>query len=822
MTKGNNSSIFKWVVNRQLSMALAGLKIVNWLRRAEGYQWLILLVLVLTAACNPTRHIPADQYLLRSATVETDNKDIRKEQLKPYIRQKPNKKIIGMRFHLWLYNRAKPDKNNKWNEWLRKNGEEPVIWQQEVTDKTVEQLELFLENKGYYHADVSDTVIYGKKKADVIYRIETGWPYIINTFGYSIPDTTIAALVLADTLNTLLKKGVPFDVSILENERKRIETSLKNQGFYSFAEDYISYEADTIPQAQHVNLKLLIRPNSERTEDNQVIEAPYPLYTIRSLTVNASLSMQNLADNSGAPKIIPDTLTRGQVTFIMPQKFPVKPSTINTALYIFPDSLYRISDINQTSQHLHGLRNFKNVTIDFDEPPGQTGQLMRDLDCHVNLLPFMRQSYTVELEGTNSDGNLGGAVSLKYQNRSLLGHAEILDLRLRGMIEAVSMEGFNFKTTMEYEAEASLNIPKFILPFRPNRFIQRYNPKTVLSVAYNYQRRPDYTRTVFNTSFGYHWRGSEVISHIVRPLDVNFVQLPHVDSLFKERLEIFPYLKNSYQSHMVVSSSYGFVRDMRLINRENFFFIRANFETAGLLLNTIYKLSDNSSGKDLPYKLFGNAFSQFVKADVDFRYYYTINNNNKLVSRIFIGVGWPYGNSSVVTTGKTGEGDEDVETSIISMPFEKKYYVGGANSIRGWRLRSLGPGSFVDTASVTLYPNNTGDIKLEANLEYRFKLVGLMEGALFLDAGNVWDTRKDEQRKGAEFNFNRFYREIALSGGFGLRFDFNYFILRADLGMKLYNPAGSGRWTFAAKPGGGKRITSDDFCLSIGIGYPFF
>ncbi len=783
----------------------------------RSYLLPLTFYLLFLSSCNPTRYVSKGECLLRSNEVKIDNETIKKEELKPYIRQKPNKKIIGMKFHLWLYNRSKLDKENKWNKWLRKNGEEPVIWQQTMTAKTAEQLDLYLEKKGYYYAKVSDTVILKKKKADVIYRIQTGWPYRINKVSYSIPDTAIARLVLSDTTNTLLKRGILFDVTILENERKRIELNLKNKGYYSFAKDYITYPSDTTNLNKMVNIEMVIKPHSERTEDNKVIEAPYPLYEIRSLTVNASLNMQDMMEKTDTLKAAVDTLTYGEVSFIIPQKFPVKASTIKSSLYIFPDSLYRIADINRTYQHLQGLRNFKQVTISFSEPPGQSEMLMRELDCRINLLPFTLQSYAVELEGTNSDGNVGGGVRFQYQNKSLFKHAEIFDLKLRGTLEAVSTESnWQFKTKMEYEAEATLNVPQFLLPFRSTRFIQRYNPKTLFSILYNYQRRPDYTRTVFSTSFGYNWRGSDVISHIVKPLDVNFVKLPYKSADFDSTLNLYPYLKNSYQSHMVVSSSYSFIRDMRLADKENAFFIRTNFETAGLLLDAFYKLSGKSKNEGQPYEMFGNAFSQFVKGDIDLRYYYSVNGNNTLVSRIFTGMGWPYGNSKVATVS-----DDGITQSVASMPFEKKYYVGGANSIRGWRLRSLGPGSYVDTTTYSGYPNNTGDIKLEVNIEYRFKLIGLVEGALFMDAGNIWDTHKDKDRPGANFSFDRFYREIALSGGIGFRFNFNYFILRADLGMKIHDPAGSGRWVFTTRPDGGKRFSANDFNMSIGIGYPF-
>jgi outer membrane protein assembly factor BamA len=778
-------------------------------------------------SCNPAKYVPKGEYLLESVEVKVDNKTIGRDQLKSYIRQKPNKKIVGARFHLWLYNSSKLSKKNKWNEWLRRNGEEPVIWQQMMTDKSVEQLEAYLETKGYYYADVTDTVLLKKKKkADIIYSIKTGWPYTVNRTSYSIPDTAIARLILGDTLNSMIRRGMNLDNDILGKERKRIETNLKNHGYYSFSEGVIDYRIDSANLNRKVNIELVIKPHTERTEDNHVVEAPYPLYYIRSLTMNASLSMQNLLESASERRTASDTLKHGEVSFIIPQRFPVKASTIKSAVFIFPDSLYRISDVNQTYQHLTGLRNFKQITPEFTEYPGQLGLPERDLDCMISLLPFTRQNYTVELEGTQSEGNLGGGVRLQYQNKSLFGHAEIFDLRLRALVEAVAANETgvgvgNYAAKMEYEAEAALNVPKFLLPFRSSRFTQRYNPKTAFSISYNYQRYPEYyTRTVFSTSFGYNWRGSDVISHLVKPLDVNYVQLPQesISDAFQATLDKYPYLKNSYQSHMVVSSSYTCVRDMRLINKDNFVFVRTNFETAGLLLDGIYKLSGQSKQSGQSYEMFGNQFSQFVKGDIDLRYYYTVNGNNRMVARIFTGVGWPYGNS------KTTVANDDTGTSktVVAMPFEKKYYVGGANSIRGWRLRSLGPGSYKDSASFTSYPNNTGDIKLEANLEYRFKLVGFLEGALFMDAGNVWDSHKDEDRPGADFSFDRFYREIAVSGGVGLRFDLKYVILRSDLGMKLHDPAGDGRWAFTPKPDGSRRVNWDDFCLSIAIGYPFF
>ena len=783
-------------------------------------RFIFFFLTVFFVACNPTKHVSQGEYLLKSVTVKIDNKNISREQVKSNIQQKPNKKIVGARFHLWLYNSAKPEKENKWNEWLRKNGEEPVIWEQKRTKSSVENLERFFQRKGYYYAHVTDTVMLKRKKAEVVYRIKTGWAYRINNVSYLISDTSIAKLVLADTLHTLVKPGMLLDEDVIKAEFKRIETHLKNNGYFSFSDSYIKARSDSTDLDQRAKFIIEIKPFTERTEGNLLVETPFPLYHFHKVKVNASLDMQNLMEADHEKTFASDTLKNGGLSFIIPQHFPVRASTIRNALFIFPDSLYRISNLSQTYQHLNGLRNFRQITPEFIEPSGQTGLPVRELDCMISLLPLPRHNYTVELEGTNSDGNLGGGARLQYQNISLFRHAEIFELRLHGLVEAVSGERRQFKAKMEYETEASLNIPKFLLPLPSSGFTRRYNPKTTFSISYNYQQYPEYyVRTVFNTSFGYQWRGSNVISHVVKLLDVNFVKLPdkYLSDNFELTLLRYPYLKNSYQSHMVVSSIYTLVRDMRLVNRENAFFVRTNLETAGLLLDAFSRATDKTKQPDSrSYTMFGNQFSQFVKGDVDLRYFFTVNNNNRMIVRTFAGIGFPYGNSKT-----TIETDDGATKTVVAMPFEKKYYAGGANSLRGWRLRSLGPGSYRDTTSLTSYPNNTGDVKIEANLEYRFKLVWLIEGALFMDAGNVWDTHRDDDRPGANFAFNRFYREIALSGGVGLRFDFKYVILRSDLGMKLRDPAGTGRWAFTQKENGSK-IGWNDFCLSVAIGYPFF
>ena len=753
--------------------------------------------LFLSCACNMLKQLPEDASLLNSVTIETTDKSaVPQEELRAYLKQKPNKRILGLRFHLWLYNKADPGKKNRWNEWLRSNGEAPVVWDATLTDRTVEQLALYFEQKGYYHAAISSDVHRRRRpKVDLTYRIDPSWPYMVRRIQYDIEDEAVRAHVLADTASSLLRRGMVFDSDVLQEERSRIRNYLMNHGYFGFSEYAVTYEADTVTPYRQVDLTLKIRNTPETDAQGRTVTPPFPTYTVRQVTVNAELDYDNLfGQTSGtARRRAPDTIRTDQYTFLMHPDFPVRPSTLAQSIFVVPDSMYRLSEADRTYRHLMNLQTFKLVNVQFSPVAGAPSP---QLDMQINLLPFKMQHYGIEVEGTNSGGNIGGAVNLVYQHKSLFRHAEIFDLKIITMLEAIHQEGIDFNSTYEYGAEAGITVPKLLLPFfQMEGFVRQYNPRTVISTQYNYQLRPDYERTIANINLSYHWSSGRFVSHTVRPIDVNFVRLPFLSDRFRTHIA-GTYLENSYLNHMVFSGGYTFQwSDQQVAVEQPYFsYFRVNVESAGLLAHALSSAFRPS--QDKPYKVFGNAFSQFFKIDFDYRFYQTLNPKSRLVYRVAAAMGVPYGNSK-------------------SIPFERKYYAGGANSIRGWKVRTLGPGSYQDTIA-QLYPNSTGDIKLEANVEYRFKLFWILEGALFFDVGNVWDYHRDEMRPGADFQFNRFAKEFAMSAGLGLRLDAKFFIFRTDMGFKLRDPAAEDRW----------RPVHDwhglhDATLSVGIGYPF-
>ncbi|MDP4210877.1 MAG: BamA/TamA family outer membrane protein [Bacteroidota bacterium] len=759
--------------------------------RALRFICSITIVVFMFWGCNPTRHIPADKYLLNTSRIQIDNKKINLQELESNIRQKANKRILGLRFHLWLYNISNIKKETGIHKFLRKTGEEPVIWDPVATAQSVNLLRRYLDRRGYYNAMIFDTIIFKKQKANVLYKIRTNAPYTIRNIKYAIEDTAIQRIVLPDTINSLFKRGQIYDQDILGTERIRIEYWLRDRGYYNFTRYFIYYDADTSLNRKQVDLVLNIQNNEIKQPNGQSIFAPHKIYKIKQVTIRTEPD-KTLLTKDLSSELRQDTVNKFGIRFIYQNNNWVKPNIIQQSNFIAPDNIFRISDVENTKKHLSSLGVFRTVnTNQFTELPSNDSSQFNYLNAEIHLSPLDIQSYTWELEGTNSSGNFGGALSLIYEHRSLFGNAENLNLRLKGALESVSKSGIIYKA-VEYGTEATVKIPKFLIPFNSMGFKKKYNPQTNITFAYNYKKSPDLTSTVANASFGYSWKGNRYLTHIVNPLDLSLVNIQSISDYLKGRIAN-TYLVNSYIDHVVSATSYSLVfNNQNLKKAGNYQYLRWNLESSGNLLTLYNKLFSPSKSDTSYYTLFKIRYSQFAKTDVDCRLYTVINNDNSLVYRFFAGVAYPYGNAR-------------------SIPFEKQYFSGGANSVRGWPVRTLGPGSFRDT----IY--SQGDIKLEANIEYRFKLISVLEGALFTDVGNVWAIFKDSHRPGAEFLLDKFYKDLAVGSGLGLRLNFGFALLRFDLGAKVYNPMRRyNRWIF--NNGG---LTMNNLALSMAIGYPF-
>jgi outer membrane protein assembly factor BamA len=765
------------------------------------------IFILVVSSCNPTKYVPKDESLLIENHVIINNDSVKKSEILPYIKQKPNKKIFGVRFHLGLYDLSNIKKDRWPHNWLRKIGEEPVIFDPFSTAKSKDQIKSYISSKGYFDGKVTETIETAHRKSKVYYNIDLKSTYTIRNLYYDIADTGLTKIVMFDTINCLIVRGKPYDATILQAERARLERNIRDMGFYNFSGENIFFNIDSTIGNRQVNIYYGVKKFLKFDSDNNPVLVPHSPYTVRNIYIYPDYFPKDVIAGGDEFQSCLDTIDYKGYFFITNLKRPnIKYELIIQALYVKPGNPFNVTNAERSQTHLMSFKTYRLVNIrynELDESLSLPGEI-RVLDCIIQLTPMSPQSFTVELEGTNSGGNLGGAINFLYQNKNLLHGAEQFNLKLKGAYEAFSQSKTGIMSTQQYGVETSLRLPGFFLPFiKMERFVKKYSPSTSIQAAYNYQNLPVYNRTVANATFGYLWKAGDYQTHIVNPFQLNLVRITYIDSLYNANvIQKSSYLINSYKDVLILGSTYSFIFDnQKLKKSKNNWLVRLNVEAAGNLLQVFKKLTNSKVISDSlfnHYNIFGQPFAQFVRTDIDIRYHRIINDVSSLVYRGFFGIGIPYKNS-------------------LAMPFERQYFEGGANGIRAWQVRSLGPGSYAPPE--TKYINQTGDIKLEANVEYRFKLFWILEGAFFVDAGNIWAIKDDKDRPGAQFRINNFYKDIAVGTGFGMRFDLKFVILRTDLGLKLRDPKypGNSSW-ISSNPNKGFR---ENCAVVLAIGYPF-
>lgn len=776
-------------------------------RAGRGFLWPFLSLFVVLSACNPTKYVPEGDTLLDNTYISLNSDAVKKEDLLPYVKQKPNKRIFGARFHLGLYNLSNIEKQKWPHTWLRDIGEEPVIFDQDAATRSREQIKSYLSSKGYFDNQVGETIETANRKSKVYFDVGLKTPYTVRKIHFDVADPVISAIGFTDSLNILLKAGMPYDVDILQSERARLERTVRDLGFYNFSADHISFKVDSTVGKRQVDIYYTVRNFQKPGPGNMPVTVPHTQFKLNRIFIYPEyIPGEVLAGGEEYLRKL-DTIEYRGLNFITGLKRPtIKYDVILQCLYIKSGSTFNVSNTERTQNHLMSLKTYRLVNILYNETSisPSAGQQDYLLDCIIQLTPMSRQSFTVELEGTNSGGNLGGALNFIYNNKYLFRGAEQFNMKLKGAYETFPQDSAGIRSTQQFGIESSLRLPKFLVPFlESENFIRKYNPTTTIQVAYDYQRLPVYTRTIANATFGYQWNDGPYKTHMVNPLQMNLVKIPFssIDPVYYEKvIETSNYLINSYKDVLIAGGNYSYIfNNQKIAKSRRHWFIRINAEASGNLLRTIMKLSGAGLSTDTIssyYTLLNQPFAQYVRSDIDIRYSRIINDVSSVVYRAFIGVGYPYKNS-------------------LAMPFEKQYFEGGANGIRGWQVRSLGPGSYFPPSETFI--NQTGDIKIEANVEYRFKLFWILEGAVFVDAGNIWAVKNDIDRPGAQFRFNKFYDDVAIGSGFGMRFDLSFVILRTDIGFKIRDPkeTGNAKWLFA------RNFEGSDVALVIAIGYPF-
>ena len=772
---------------------------------------LSLIISLFNSSCSSTKLVGEDEYLLNKLTIECDNPAIDERDLEAAMKQKPNSKTLGLfRFHLGAYNLFHPKDTSKHPPKLITKignviGEAPVIYESSLHYKSRKNLENYLQKKGYYDAVIVDTMTINpqnEKKASLSFKITSGEAYRIHQMKYDIIDPFVKDIVLSDTTKALVKSGDIFDMDKLLSERERILLLMKNEGYYYFNQSNIHYYADTALNKNMVDLTLTIKKSFDA--DRYFLEEIFTRQSIKEVYIYVNFDRGRFAVEKNAYLASLDTLHYGDFTFLVDGKMKIKPEVILQANYIKPGDDYNLDNITQTQKHLSSLKQFKGINIQFTKSEAYIRDVWNAenpwLDTHIFLSPSARQSYTVEAEGTNSSGAYGIAGVLTYQNRNIFRGAEILSTKFTGSLQTFTSDEDTqdrFLNTLELGAEIKLDVPKLILPLQSERFIKQHNPGTNIRFSFNHQDRFDYTRTLGNATFGYTFHSKNgFFRHSINPIEYYTVKIFDFDPGFQAQIDSL-YIRYSFENQLITAMSWDMVYNNQNIKKSrNHWYIWTNLETSGNLMRALGPHIGLERSESNAFKLFELEFAQYIKADIDARFYQEVDKKQSIVYRLYLGAGIPFGNS---TQG---------------MPFVKKYYIGGANDIRAWQVRTLGPGSYSGGALF----NQIADMKLLMNLEYRFDIISFLKGALFLDAGNIWALDKSDDREGALFEANRFYKEIAIGTGIGFRLDFSFFILRFDFGMPIYDPAypEGQRWlsTF-------DQVNLNDFTLNFGIGYPF-
>lgn len=787
----------------------------------------LLFLLVFASSCSITKKVPEGNFLLDNADIVIQSEDkkpeIKEGELSRYIRQKPNKRILLFRFHLRLYNMANPKKDKGISKMLKTIGEEPVLLDTFQTSQTTANLLRYLQSKGFYSATVADTTLLQRKSATVRYNINTGTPHRIKSISYLIEDTLIRRLVLNDTINRIVQRGDRFDIDILREERKRIEVSLREAGYFFFSRDFITFSADTSVNNKKVDLELVIRNRFTRNAFGERIPQKYRKYEISNVYVYTNYDPVEFFYLQEEKML--DTMVLDNQHFIYSYKPNIKYRTVSNANLIRPGQIYSESITQKTRDNLNSLRLFRAVNVFFRPDEASEKSALEDdfvlfnadkesdsttygkLNCYIQLTPHTLQSYQVDFGVTNTASDIGMEGNLNYQHKNIFKGAEVLDTKLRGMVQFLTGERFS-ASSIELGGSVGLSFPRFVSPFAGQEFVNRYSPRTQVVTSYSFQQRPEYTRTLAGMNFSYIWRSENKFTHTFTPAEVSIINIFQISDVFWDKIKN-TYEANSYRNQFVTLTGYGFIYSNQSAAKRSYSVVRYNAEVSGNALRGLFTALDVDQ-VDGSYQLFRTNFSQYVRNDINYVYNQVVDENNTFVYRVYAGIGIPYGNSA-------------------ALPFEKKYFSGGSSGVRAWPARGLGPGSYIETQ--LKFPNQTADIKLEANLEYRFKLVWLLEGALFLDAGNVWAITSADDRPGSVFYPKSFYKQIALGTGTGIRMNLGFFTLRFDVGVKVYDP---GIYTINAD---NKVIVENrhhwipfdrpysrelkDFAIHFGIGYPF-
>ena len=753
----------------------------------------------MSSACSGTRKLAPNQKLYTGFTIElksadTLSKKIRKNITKTAasaINTRPNKTLLGMRPKLWLYMAAGENPKSKFNKWIQQKGEPPVLLSQINSNIISDVMDAQLFNIGIFDAQTSFTISNKQHTAQVTYTCDVRPSYIVTKYKDSISDENLSHLIAQIKSESLIKPGESYSLSKLSDERARIDTYLKNNGFFFFNSEYLNFVADTFSKGRRVQLTLKLKDS-------------IPPRALKAFYINQVYIDQSFSLNTDENKLIHDTIHFDSAVFFgQKEDMDIRPKVILGSVFITKGDLYSRKNHNTTLNRLMSMGNFKFVQVKFTQVDSSKTAL---LNATILMTPLPKHNFRTEVDIVSKSNNYTGPkLDLSFRNRNALGGAELLQFNVEGTFEA-QLGGTN-KNLYSYSINPKLELyfPRFLLPFK-TKTDGLYTPKTRLSLSFKFLKMVNYYNMhTLEVIYGYRWKTEMSKEHELNPISISLSQFSNQSDEFLALIASNPYLKQSYEEQFIAGGSYAFTYNEQVFpHKKNQFYFHPTVEIAGNSISLIKQLGGKTISPENPSSVAGSVYSQFARFSLDGRSYYNLNTKSVLVSRALIGLAVPYGNTN-------------------TLPYSKQFFAGGPNGLRAFHINSLGPGNYNQALDSSDFLQLGGDVKVEANVEYRFNIISYLKGALFVDAGNVWELKSNPANVGTPFGFSSFVSEVAVGAGAGIRIDLSFFVLRFDLAMPLRKPwlEPNQRWVIKDINLGSSSWRRENLLLNIAIGYPF-
>ncbi|MCE3226393.1 MAG: surface antigen [Bacteroidetes bacterium] len=754
--------------------------------------------MIVFTGCSGLKKIPKDDKLYTGAEIKLvhhgkiKHKTEITSDAKTAVRPQPNAQFLGLRPKLWLYQAAGDGKDKGIRKWMRKQGEAPILISSVKPAETTKFIDAKLFNIGIFNAATEYKIKTKRKTAKVIYICHIHQPYTVQDINYVINNEEINFIIKNEKNRSVVKAGDNYDLEKLKTERERLDEVLKDKGYFYFSPDYLLFKADTISKEKKVSLELSLK--------DELPDKALEVYRIRNVIINPDYDISEKRDRS-------DSLRRNRLVvdsvIFTENEMRIKPSAILQSITLRKNDLYSRKKHNATLNRLMTMGTFKFVRIKFTE----RDSAKELLNMRVMLTPMPKRTLRMEANMVSKSNDfLGPRLTLNYTNRNALNGAELLNIDLGGSFETQISGKYKNLYSYSLNSKVELLFPRFVAPFRIKFDNSSYVPKTKFSVGYNYLKRIAwFDLRSFQFVYGFRWKETISKEHELNPVNINLTSVVNRTPEFNDLLQSNPFIKKSYEEQFIAGLLYSYLyNEQVLTGKRDQFYLNVTAETSGNAFSLFSRSRGEIANEDNPSKIGGIVYSQFGKVSLDIRNYINFKHG-KFVQRLFTGVGKPYGNSS-------------------TLPYIKQFFSGGPNSIRAFPINSIGPGTYsLQATQASLFLQQGGDIKLEANLEYRFDIFRSLKGAVFSDAGNTWLFKSNPAVTGDPFSFYQFYKEIAVGTGVGLRFDISFFVIRFDLGIPLRKPwlPENERWVLKEIDFSDPTWRSNNLILNVAIGYPF-